>query len=257
GGMPGGATVTVDGFIVHGRLPSKGSIREIRINPDLYSAEYDKPPYKGGRIEIFTKPGAESFHGSGFLNFNDSALNARNAFAVTKPPTDTRRYGFEMGGPIISKKSGYFINVERREIDEASTINAVVLDNDFRPVSISQNVLSPMRLTIGSARFDWQTSKSNTFTARYDFNENRLQNQGIGGFSLSDHGFNTNTLEHALRFSDTTVIGTTMVNEARVGITYIHVGESALSQAPAILVPGAFSSGGAIAQSQLSNDLHV
>ncbi|HZS48455.1 MAG TPA: carboxypeptidase-like regulatory domain-containing protein, partial [Blastocatellia bacterium] len=81
GGMPGGATVTVDGFIVHGRLPSKGSIREIRINPDLYSAEYDKPPYKGGRIEIFTKPGAESFHGSGFLNFNDSALNARNAFA--------------------------------------------------------------------------------------------------------------------------------------------------------------------------------
>ncbi|HZS43742.1 MAG TPA: hypothetical protein VFC63_01455, partial [Blastocatellia bacterium] len=114
-----------------------------------------------------------------------------------------------------------------------------------------------MRLTIGSARFDWQTSKSNTFTARYDFNENRLQNQGIGGFSLSDHGFNTNTLEHALRFSDTTVIGTTMVNEARVGITYIHVGESALSQAPAILVPGAFSSGGAIAQSQLSNDLHV
>jgi hypothetical protein len=255
GGMPGGATVTVDGFLVHGRLPSKGSIREIRINADLYSAEYDKAPYKGGRIEIFTKPGAETFHGSGFFNFNDSALNARNAYAVTKPISSTRRYGVEFGGPIVPKKSGYFVNFERREIDEASTINAITLDSEFHQISISQNVLAPMRLTIGSVRFDDQINPANTFSTRYDFNENRLENQGIGGFNLADRGFNINTVEHTFRFIETRVVSPASVNEARLGITFLHVAERAASNAPAILVPGAFSSGGATAQSQLTNNI--
>jgi len=257
GGMPGGATVTVDGFLVHGRLPSKGSIREIRINPDMYSAEYDKAPYKGGRIEILTKPGAEAFHGSGFFNFNDSGLNARNAFAATKPMSSTRRYGFEFGNHIVPKKSGYFVNFERREIDEPSTINAITLDNSFQPVSISQNILAPMRLTLGSVRFDDQINRANTFSARYDFNDNQLQNQGIGGFNLADRGFNINTVEHTFRLTDTTVLGTQSVNEVRFGITFLHVAGRAESNATAIIVPGAFSSGGASAQSQLSNDVYL
>lgn len=45
GSAPGQATVTVDGFLNEGRLPPKSSIREVRINPDLFSAEYDKAPY--------------------------------------------------------------------------------------------------------------------------------------------------------------------------------------------------------------------
>lgn len=43
GGIPGGANVTVDGFLNTGRLPSKSSISQVRINPNLYSAEYDTP----------------------------------------------------------------------------------------------------------------------------------------------------------------------------------------------------------------------
>lgn len=257
GSAPGGATVTVDGFIVNGRLPAKGSIRAIRINPDLYSAEYDKAPYRGGRIEILTKPGAEAFHGSGFFDFNDSKLNARNAFATTKPVSSTRRYGFELGGPIVSKKSGFYLNLERREIDEASTINAIVLNDNFQVTPLSQNVPAPMRLTIGSVRFDWQVNSANTFIARYDVNDNRLRHQGIGGFNLPDRGFNTNTVEHAFRFTDTTLVGTTMVNEARLGITLIRVAEQAESNGPAILVPGAFSSGGASAQSQQLRNLNL
>ena len=48
GGAPGGAIVTVDGFS-GGRLPPKSAIRQVRINPNLYSAEYDTPPFRGGR----------------------------------------------------------------------------------------------------------------------------------------------------------------------------------------------------------------
>ena len=57
---PNGGQLYIDGFTA-GQLPPKSSIREIRINQNPFSAEYDKLGY--GRIEIFTKPGTDKYHG--------------------------------------------------------------------------------------------------------------------------------------------------------------------------------------------------
>ena len=54
---PNGGQMYIDGFTA-GQLPPKSSIREIRINQNPFSSEYDKLGY--GRIEIFTKPGTSS-----------------------------------------------------------------------------------------------------------------------------------------------------------------------------------------------------
>lgn len=48
----------IDGFS-GGLIPSKDAVREIRINQNPFSPEYDKLGY--GRIEILTKPGASKF----------------------------------------------------------------------------------------------------------------------------------------------------------------------------------------------------
>src|SRR5207302_4043722 len=61
---PNGGQIYIDGFTA-GTLPPKASIREIRINQNPFSAEYDKLGY--GRIEILTKPGTEQFHGQVFV----------------------------------------------------------------------------------------------------------------------------------------------------------------------------------------------
>src|ERR1035437_6589211 len=53
---PNGGQMYIDGFTA-GQLPPKASIREIRINQNPFSSEYDKLGY--GRIEIFTKPGTD------------------------------------------------------------------------------------------------------------------------------------------------------------------------------------------------------
>ena len=74
---PNGGQLYVDGFTA-GELPPKSSIREIRINQNPFSAEYDKLGY--GRIEIFTKPGTDKFHGQFQVVGNDSGLNTRNPF---------------------------------------------------------------------------------------------------------------------------------------------------------------------------------
>src|SRR5207247_6562028 len=54
GAGPGGASVFIDGFS-SGQLSSRESIREIRINQNPFSAEYDR--IGTGRIEILTRPG--------------------------------------------------------------------------------------------------------------------------------------------------------------------------------------------------------
>ena len=101
-GSDEGAQIFVDGF-TGGRLPPKESIREIRINRNPFSAEYDRLGY--GRIEIFTKPGTDKFRGQASFNFNDARLNTRSPFAVTRAPYQLRRYGGNLSGPLSKKKA--------------------------------------------------------------------------------------------------------------------------------------------------------
>ena len=116
----------IDGF-TGGRLPPKESIREIRINRNPFSAEYDRLGY--GRIEIFTKPGTDKLRGQAFFNFNDEALNSRSPFAAVRAPYQSRRYGGNLSGPLQAKKTSFFFDFERRETDDNDEITELVLDS--------------------------------------------------------------------------------------------------------------------------------
>src|SRR5271166_1405173 len=106
---PNGGQMYIDGFTA-GQLPPKASIREIRINQNPFSAEYDKLGY--GRIEIFTKPGTDKYHGQFQVQGNTSAFNARNPYAGAEPPYYTTQYSGNIGGPI-KKKASFFFNLDR------------------------------------------------------------------------------------------------------------------------------------------------
>ena len=84
---PSGGEIFVDGFS-GGKLPSKASIREIRVNQNPFSAEYDRLGF--GRVEIFTKPGTDRFRGEAGFEFGDARLNSRNPFALEKPPSQRK-----------------------------------------------------------------------------------------------------------------------------------------------------------------------
>ena len=74
---PNGGQIYIDGFS-GGQLPPKSAIREIRINQNPFSAEFDRLGY--GRIEILTKPGTDKLHGQFFIQGNDSHLQHRQSF---------------------------------------------------------------------------------------------------------------------------------------------------------------------------------
>ena len=66
GGNPANTTISVDGFQGESALPPKSSIAYIKVNPDQYAAEYREPPFEGGRVEVYTRPGQKAFHGALF-----------------------------------------------------------------------------------------------------------------------------------------------------------------------------------------------
>jgi hypothetical protein len=238
---PSGAQIYIDGF-TGGQLPPKSSIREIRINQNPFSPEFDKLGY--GRIEIFTKPGTDSFHGQTSFNINHSALNSRNPFLHEDPPTyHSEIYNGNLSGPI-SKKASFFFSVQRRSIDEFSPINAIVLDQNLQPMPFTASVTVPRtRLSIGP-RVDIQLSKTNTLTVRYQFTRSEITNDQVGQFSLASQGVNASNTEHTLQLSDTQTFGAHVVNETRFQYLRIDNQQTAQSSLPQVSVLGAFVSGG-------------
>jgi hypothetical protein len=247
GGAPGQAIITVDGFQNSSALPPKSSIASIRVNPDMFSSEYDTPPYRGGRVEIFTKPGRDSLHGALFLTDSDSSVNATDPFALSSTPASKRRYGFEFGGPIRKQKSDFFLALEKRDINEFNIVNAVVLNSQNEETPLSESVSAPQRLWIGSARTDWQLSAKNMLATTYSANVNDSGNVGSGGLVLAEAGYSSTVSEQNLRLTDIFTLSPRLLHETHIGFTWKSTDDVPLSSAASLQIAGAFIGGGATA----------
>lgn len=260
GGDPTGALIMVDGFQNASALPPKSSIASIRINPDLFSAKYERPPFSGGLIEITTKPGADAYHGAVFFTDSDGIFNATDPFSVTATPAGRRRYGFELSGPIIQKKSGFVLALEKRDIDEFNVVNAVTLDANGglgpngNGVPYQQTVSAPQRLWISSARGDWQMTSSNVASLAFSANRNNQGNQGVGGLTLANAGYASLVSEYDLRFHNTQTINPNSLHETRIGYSWKRTEETPASTTPSVQVSGYFMGGGATSQNLNSRE---
>jgi Carboxypeptidase regulatory-like domain len=239
---PNGGQLYIDGFTA-GQLPPKSSIREIRINQNPFSAEFDKLGY--GRIEVFTKPGTDKYHGQLFMSGNDSAFNSHNPFAgANQPGYDSTQFSGNIGGPI-NKKASFFFDAQRRNINDLSAVNALTLDpTTLAAASIIEAVPNLRHRTNVNARIDYQLSKNNTLTARYQFYRNTENNDGIGTFNLPSQAYNSNSTEHTLQISDTQIIGSKIVNETRFQYLRELNNQFALNSQPTLNVLGSFDGGG-------------
>jgi hypothetical protein len=234
---PNGGQIYIDGFTA-GQLPPKASIREIRINQNPFSAEFDKLGY--GRIEIFTKPGTDKFHGQVMVDGNDSAFNSLNPFVTSVPPYHSVLYNASIGGPL-SKKASFFFTVEGRNIDDSNIVNATILGPTLNQLQFTQAVPNPRtRLNIGP-RFDYQISKNNTLTVHYQFYRNTDTDDGIGQFSLQSQGYNSTQIEHTLQVSDTQIVSPTIVNETRFQFLRDETNQTPVCLAPTTSFLGAFT----------------
>ena len=207
---PNGGEIYIDGF-TGGQLPPKSSIREIRINQNPFSAEFDRLGY--GRIEILTKPGTDKLHGHLAARGNDSAFNAQNPIlnanlvpGQTEPPvTEPPYYQWNIDGNLggaINKTTSYFLSVFSRDNQNVSIVNAINPDSvtPTTPAGQTLNTTFPnpsTRLDI-APRIDLQLGAKNTLTVRYDFYRAVQSGEGVGETSLPEQAYGTHNIENTM-----------------------------------------------------------
>ena len=267
GAGPSGGQIYIDGFTA-GQLPPKSSIREIRINRNPFSAEYDKLGY--GRIEILTKPGTNQLHGQAFIMGNPSQFNTGNPFVKDIPDY----YSYQFNGSVsgrINKNASFFVSGEHREIQDDAIVDAYRLagevngdfangiytnTDDYNTVPFSDAVVAPRSRTNISPRIDLQLGAKNTLTVRYQYYSDGEQNQGVGQFSLSDQAYQDSSNENTLQISDTQIINDKIINETRFQFLRDTSSETPSAVTPQVQVSGLETFGGYSGQFNADHTLH-
>jgi Carboxypeptidase regulatory-like domain/TonB dependent receptor len=121
---------------------SQEAVQEFQVVRNSYSAEFGGA--SGGVVNIVSRSGANSFHGSAFGLFRDQRFDARNFFDYNpngKSTFNRQQYGGSVGGPIKQDKTFFFTSVERLSQDRTTFVNLVTDRSIFEPTGLQNTLL--------------------------------------------------------------------------------------------------------------------
>jgi hypothetical protein len=241
-GPAGGGQILLDGFS-GGQLPPKESIKEIRMDSNPFSAQYDSMGF--GRIEIITKPGGGNLRGGIGLNDSDAYFNSRNPYALNKADYVNRMLTSNLAGPI-GKRVSYTLNLNRSIVNNSALINAVTLDpKSLVSVPVQSTVTTPQTVYEASARIDAQLSTNNTLMGRYQRNLSDRENNGIGQYSLVSRAYSSQFSRHETQLTESWVANPTTIVETRFSFWRNLNHQFGDNSVPSLIVSGSFNGGGA------------
>jgi outer membrane receptor protein involved in Fe transport len=246
GGMTGRAVnITVDGGdnndgVVRGLLQqfSEDAIQEYKVSTGRFSAEFGRST--GGVVSVITKSGGNRTSGSAFLFARDDSLNSETSFekqqGIGKQPFEQQQMGGTVGGPLKKDAAHYFASYEFNRRQDYSTVST----NGVLP-SEEEPQLKPFRNHLLTVKTDFKLKDANSVIVRYSREDNRRENDFIGGNVLRSAGaLNTNVIDSAMAKSSS-VLGGTRTNEALVLFQYFVNGITANDPAtPNIATPDFF-----------------
>ena len=255
---PNGGQIFIDGF-TGGQLPPKSAIREIRINQNPFSSEFDRLGY--GRIEILTKPGTDKLHGEVFAQGNDDAFNTGNPFTSSVPSYHSIQFNGSVNG-ALSKNASFFLSAQQRNNQNDSIYNvqtAVLQPNGFyAPANVTGGLFNPQTRTNVSPRIDLQLGKSNTLTLRYQFFRNSSSGQlGQNPYILPSQATSETSIENTVQFSDSIILTERAVNEIRFQYLRDTSSTTPVSTSPSVSVPQFVSTGGSSQQFENDHSDHL
>jgi hypothetical protein len=251
-GAGGGRSViiNVDGAdnndgVVRGLLQqfSNDAIQEYKVTTNRYSAEYGRSV--GGVVNVITKSGTNDLHGSAFLFARDQRLNSRTFFEeqaqTEKPDFDQQQFGGTLGGPLSKDRAHFFLSYERNRRNEAVQVvtNGVLPDQEgSRP--------KPFRNHLFTGKLDFQLGASNNANLRYSLEDQKRENDFVGGNVLESSGaLNTNKI-HSGVLKNTTVLGPSRLNELTVLFQHFENNITANDNSNPGLITPDFTSGASL-----------
>jgi hypothetical protein len=146
GGRANNADYLIDGGTAQNLLigvpilifdPPVESVQEFNVAISNYSAELGRSG--GGVVQMTTKSGTNSFHGSAYEYLRNTVLQQQPEFATSKPALHYNLFGASVGGPIKKDKTQFFFNYEGRRTIVATpqslpVPNAQTLTGNFNGV---------------------------------------------------------------------------------------------------------------------------
>ncbi|RPJ57531.1 MAG: TonB-dependent receptor [Acidobacteria bacterium] len=87
-------------------VPNPDAVQEFRVITNNYSSEFGR--FAGGMVDVVTKSGTNTMHGSLFEYVRNDALNASPWLVSSKPPLRRNQFGGSFGGPVMKDKTFYF-----------------------------------------------------------------------------------------------------------------------------------------------------
>lgn len=235
----GGPQIIVDGEVSSNLdFPTSG-IKRIYVNNNPYSAEFGSPG--GGRIEVVTQNGSpHHYHRKASVILQNSALNARDAFARARPTTQRSIFEGAFDGPLRGERLTFLLAGRYFKHNESAVVNAQTPAD-----RLVENVATPKRGWRLFGRMDLRWRPTHTLRLNYKFKDTSAQHQGVGGFNLPEHGTDAFDREHKVTFSESSIFSSNTTNDIRVSFKREWQTVSSLTDRPAVIVLDSFSSGGA------------
>ena len=225
----------IDGWD-QGRLPDPDEIAQIIIDPISLRADGSG---EGPRIEIITRPGTGRWRRSMNFNFADESLDATTPGEHSKPARQTRDLDVDLHGPIIPGLMDIDLEVSMNNSGRAA--------NSLRAITPTGNLFDAVVRpeTEYGLEFDADValSSSHTLGLDFDYESQRTQNDGVGGFTLPERGTNENDHDWAFQVSERR-LGEGFVNDLRFRVQQESSRDTPVSDGVAIDVADAFNRGG-------------
>jgi hypothetical protein len=234
-----GPTILVNGVEVNVLALSASAIQQIKINQDPYSAEFMRPGR--GRIEIITKPGGQEYSGTLNVRFRDADFAAKNAFATVKPPEQRRIVEGTVGGPIRGGKSTSFLLSGFYDAQD----NQSIVYAETPAGTVNTNVATPFRNLLAAGSVTHQFGERNTGNFRFSHLYQKNTNQGVGGTTLPEAGFNHTDREDEATYTQQTIVSDKLFHETRFLYGDEYEPRTSINPQPRIVVQDSFTGGGA------------
>jgi hypothetical protein len=185
----------------------------------------------GGYVSVVTRSGANQLHGDWYGYFRNSRLNAANALSHTVLPLTQAQYGASLSGPVIRDRTFYFVNLERRDLNQsglisitpgnAATVNARLTALGYPGVLIDTGLFSnPVHNSNIFAKLDHQFSDRDQFSARYSiYHAGSSNSRGAGGLSAASASAGLDDTDQTVALSNVATFSSHTVNETRAQFT--------------------------------------
>ena len=225
------------------------ALQEFKVTTGAYSAEYGRT--LGSVVNLTTKSGTNTFHGTAFDFWRNDILDAAGFFPNSRNDEKSalrwNQYGVNLGGPIVPDKAFFFFNFEGAKIKAPAEVTGSVpspflmgqitntdLFNFLDGLPKFNNTAIPGNpFLVQHARGEQLADDEKTFMWRIDATVGSHRLSGRANVNRQDFltpigprvgSFRTFPVEFTnFTVSDYITISPTMGNEIRFGYNYNHL----------------------------------